>query len=373
MGSVDFTTTIKLDLENDYKAQVRDSIDSASLCPQEIESFGMLHHDMESEKNSLNSPIHDSLEETDSLEGSADVYMNKSVTEYEPELVICDKETNYNIIKDICVDVGVPTKDKIFFWRKVDENIHQTYSYESKKTVKDNAGINLLNPPVTDESDQSKDLIQQVEGATRKLADSVYKEVVVPEDNVLLQELDREKSRTSSVEGDEIKHDHAKVDNDPEFQSKPNKSKDVIEDDAVFSTPALESKTEILGSSSLQQENTNMVHNSDHSGHGRSQVSDSNCGQTQDEDVKSEDQGVKDEVFQTLDESSSFSVGYLGSLPYCGSISLRSDSSTASSRSFAFPILQPEWNSSPVRLAKPDSGHRRKQLGWKHLLLCCKF
>ncbi|ESW28364.1 hypothetical protein PHAVU_003G280500 [Phaseolus vulgaris] len=355
MGSVDFTTTITLDFE----AQVRDSIDSATHSPHEIESFGMLHHDMESEKNSLNSPIH----ETDSLEGSTDVYMDKSVTECEPELVICHKETDYNIIKDICVDVGVPTKDKIDFWRKVDENIHKTYSYESKKPVKDNAGINLSNQPVTDESEQSKDLIQLVEGATRKLADSVYKEIVVPEDNVLLQELDREKSRTSSVEGDEIKHNHAKVDNDPLFHSKPNKSKDVIEDDAVFSTPALESKTEILDSSSLLQENTNM-HNSDHSGHGSSQVSDINCGKTQDEDVKSEDEGVKDEVFQTLDESSSF---------YSGSISLRSDSSTASSQSFAFPILQQEWNNSPVRLAKPDSEHRRKQLGWKHLLLCCRF
>ena len=101
----------------------------------------------------------------------------------------------------------------------------------------------------------------------------------------------------------------------------------MIEDDAVFCTPALESKTEILGS--ILQENTNMVHNSDHSGHGSSQVSDINCDQTQDEDVKSEDEGVKDEVFQTLDESSSF---------YSGSISLRSDSSTASSQSFAFPM-----------------------------------
>jgi len=215
VGSVDFPTTIKIDLENDYEAKVsRVSIDSASHSPQEIESFGMLHQDMESVKNSLNSPIHDSLEQTDSLEDSADLYMDKSVTECEPEIVICHEETNYNTIKDICVDEGVPTKDKVFFWRKVDENIHKTYSsmsYESKETVKDNAGINSLNPPVTDESDQSKDLIQLVEGATRKLADSVYKEIVVPEDNVLAQELEREKSRTPSVEGDEIKHDHAKV------------------------------------------------------------------------------------------------------------------------------------------------------------------
>jgi len=211
MGSVDFSTTSKLDLENDYEAQVRDSVYSASHSSQEIESFGMLHHDMEL-KNSLNSPIHDSLAETGSLESSANLYMDKSVTECEPELVICHKETSFNIIKDICVDEGVHTNDKSFFWRKVDQNIHKTYSsYESKETVKDNAGINLLNPSVTDESDQSKDFMQLDEDATRKLSDNVYKEIVVPEDNVLLQDSDREKSRTSSVEGDEIKHDHAKV------------------------------------------------------------------------------------------------------------------------------------------------------------------
>ncbi|BAT75184.1 uncharacterized protein HKW66_Vig0038090 [Vigna angularis] len=376
MGSVDFSTTIKLDLENDYEAQVRDSVDSAPHSSQEIESFGMLHHDTESVKNSFNSPIHDSLAETGSLEGSADLYMDKSVTACEPEHVMCHKETSYNIIKDICVDEGVHTNDKITFWRKVDENIHKTYSsrsYGSKETVKDNAGISLLNPSLTDESEQSKDLMQLNEGATRKLADNVYKEIVVPEDNVLLQDLDREKSRTSTVEGNEIRHDHAKVDNDPEFHSQPDKSKTVIENDAVFSSPALESKTKILGSSSSLQQNENMDHKLDHSGHGSSQVSDCNCGQTQDAGVNSDEQGVKDQVFPRLDESSSFSVGYLGPLPYCGSISLRSDSSTASSRSFAFPILQSEWNSSPARLTKSGSRRRSKQQGWTHRLFCCKF
>ncbi|MQM10002.1 hypothetical protein Taro_042895, partial [Colocasia esculenta] len=41
-------------------------------------------------------------------------------------------------------------------------------------------------------------------------------------------------------------------------------------------------------------------------------------------------------------------IAYSGQIPYSGSISLRSDSSTTSTRSFAFPILQSEWNSSPI-------------------------
>ncbi|KAJ6322148.1 hypothetical protein OIU77_012096 [Salix suchowensis] len=55
------------------------------------------------------------------------------------------------------------------------------------------------------------------------------------------------------------------------------------------------------------------------------------------------------------------------------SVSLRSDSSTTSTRSFAFPILQSEWNSSPVRMAKADRRHFQKPRKWMQGLLCCGF
>ncbi|PIA63269.1 hypothetical protein AQUCO_00200946v1 [Aquilegia coerulea] len=61
-------------------------------------------------------------------------------------------------------------------------------------------------------------------------------------------------------------------------------------------------------------------------------------------------------------------IAYSGSIPYSGSISLRSDSSTTSTRSFAFPVLHSEWNSSPVKMAKA-----RKHRGWRLSLLCCRF
>ncbi|KAF8021371.1 hypothetical protein BT93_G1724 [Corymbia citriodora subsp. variegata] len=70
------------------------------------------------------------------------------------------------------------------------------------------------------------------------------------------------------------------------------------------------------------------------------------------------------------------SISYSGPIAYSGSLSLRSlsirsDSSTTSARSFAFPVLQSEWNSSPVRMVK--SNRRWKQKGWRHRILCCKF
>lgn len=66
-------------------------------------------------------------------------------------------------------------------------------------------------------------------------------------------------------------------------------------------------------------------------------------------------------------------ITYSGPIAYSGNVSLRSDSSTTSTRSFAFPILQSEWNSSPVRMVKADRRHFRKHRGWRQGLLCCRF
>lgn len=64
--------------------------------------------------------------------------------------------------------------------------------------------------------------------------------------------------------------------------------------------------------------------------------------------------------------------GNSGHGPYSGNVSHRSDSSTASTHSFAFPILPYEWNSSPVKMAQPDK--RFMQRDWKRRLrsfFCC--
>ncbi|XP_044494784.1 uncharacterized protein LOC123217731 isoform X2 [Mangifera indica] len=89
---------------------------------------------------------------------------------------------------------------------------------------------------------------------------------------------------------------------------------------------------------------------------------------------------VSSQVRNDLGESSFSGTGpvsglitYSGPIAYSGSLSLRSDSSTASARSFAFPILQSEWNSSPVKMAKADRRHLQKHKCWRQGLLCCRF
>ncbi|KAK9074468.1 hypothetical protein SSX86_007066 [Deinandra increscens subsp. villosa] len=66
-------------------------------------------------------------------------------------------------------------------------------------------------------------------------------------------------------------------------------------------------------------------------------------------------------------------ITYSGPITAFGSISHRSDGSNASVRSFAFPILQNEWNSSPVRMAKADPKQSRKHRGWWQGFICCRF
>ncbi|KAK4381509.1 hypothetical protein Sango_2960700 [Sesamum angolense] len=74
-------------------------------------------------------------------------------------------------------------------------------------------------------------------------------------------------------------------------------------------------------------------------------------------------------------EESSFSaaglITFSGPIVYSGSLSVRSDGSAASGRSFAFPILQSEWNSSPVRMGKADGTHFRKHKVVSFLLAPC--
>ncbi|GAB2255761.1 hypothetical protein Droror1_Dr00009539 [Drosera rotundifolia] len=67
------------------------------------------------------------------------------------------------------------------------------------------------------------------------------------------------------------------------------------------------------------------------------------------------------------------SITYMGPVSYSGNISLRSESSAGSARSFAFPVLQTEWHGSPVRMARADQRRMRKNRGWLQVVICCRF
>ncbi|KAL9275711.1 hypothetical protein AKJ16_DCAP17225 [Drosera capensis] len=67
------------------------------------------------------------------------------------------------------------------------------------------------------------------------------------------------------------------------------------------------------------------------------------------------------------------SITYMGPVSYSGNISLRSESSAGSARSFAFPVLQTEWHGSPVRMVRADQRRLGKNRGWLQAVICCRF
>ncbi|CAI9277292.1 unnamed protein product [Lactuca saligna] len=91
---------------------------------------------------------------------------------------------------------------------------------------------------------------------------------------------------------------------------------------------------------------------------------------------------VADHETRYVGESSFSMAGVITELISCSrpttfsggiSISNRSDSSATSTRSFAFPTLEAEYSSSPVRMGKAERRRLRKQKGWGQGIICCKF
>ncbi|KAJ1412099.1 hypothetical protein SESBI_20740 [Sesbania bispinosa] len=400
MESVDCMTTPKhdfinsmIDSKNDYEAQVIDLVDPLSHSSKDIESFMKFPNDKESVKKSHTSPISNPVEEIDSFENSVDVYMDKTVTECEAELVVCYKESNYHVVKDICVDEGVLPKHKVMFESNIDEKAYSFFpseSFENKEKLKDNTGINELNLPATVESDQvsanhdqPKDLKHKTEGVTENLIGKVNKEVVLPEDKVFLHELGKQDSAPSDDKGEQVSVE-------PELHSQSEDSNNMVEE-AVLASPALVLTVGESNSASVVLENRSITYQFDPSAPADcgkkecQQAGSCKCNETQHTsklvELQSDDQTITSQVRHSLGESSfsavvgpvSSRISYSGPVPYSGSISLRSDSSTTSTRSFAFPVLQSEWNSSPVRMAKADRRHYRKHRGWRQSLLCCRF
>ncbi|KAA8532852.1 hypothetical protein F0562_033031 [Nyssa sinensis] len=382
-------------------------------------------------------------------------YTDKNVMECElPELIVCYKESTYHVVKDICVDEGVPSKDKIliesckdghkghhiFLPSNGDENSDITkervdiellfpdgLKSSSEKDhdrdtanvcgTKERVGVQLLTQTLDglksssekvydrdaanvcgnnervdtelltfdglksssendfdqDASNEccSEDSMQKSEAnykATDNVADDVSKENMHTS-MLLVQGFGGPKPLRSFLEssdysGNEVKQVSGQISRvEPVLESpavvsaaeestKSNPAGDIfynskVESGAITfdfnSTTLAESSTD-KRPETVDRENTLKPENVPNHGDG---ISDS--------------LSVASQVQHGLGESSFSAAGvvsgritYSGPIAYSGSVSLRSDSSTASTRSFAFPILQSEWNSSPVRMVKAD-------------------
>ncbi|CDY58627.1 BnaC09g52460D [Brassica napus] len=246
-------------------------------------------------------------------------YMDKNVTACaSPEVVVCYKESTYHVVKDICVDEGVPVQEKFLFGeedsvRCNSEDLVETKSPEDRNGKLD--GSELCNDSKTN---------QDVEEFSREgLADAEGSRSCNQEDLIVTKEA-KEENEQRSLETEEPRKAEEKLSSvsiatshEPERPGTDQQQPDSFEDGKLFSSGFGETSFSAAEAVSI-------------SGH----------------------------------------ISYSGPVVVSGRLSVRSDASTTSGRSFAFPILQSEWNSSPERMAKAE---KRRLKGWREILLCCRF
>lgn len=283
----------------------------------------------------------DSTIDEEEVTSHSELFSDKNVPECDqPELIVCCQENSY-VIKDICVDEGIP-----------------------KDNISSSVNGNDKNEDIESRIEKKMDiqiLISEREN-DRSCANEPCDDVNV-EKNVLGKQKPTEvlpQSFESNGNADELEYNQVKI----------------SKEDSVSVSPAEDQlKSGFVSISSIiEKEKTFTVPDS----HVKPPpIDDGNDKRPQKTDGDSRKHEEVDLDISNGESSSgpvSGLITYSGPISYVGSISIRSDSSTTSARSFAFPVLQSEWNSSPVRMAKAKGRrYTRHRRWWRNGLLCCRF
>ncbi|XP_019149993.1 PREDICTED: uncharacterized protein LOC109146802 [Ipomoea nil] len=336
-----------------------------------------------------------------------------------PESIDSYKESNSNDVKDICIDEGVPIVDKNLienpndssFGDKNDslgEDVQKEMLSGDPSKIQDskNPKIGAANTSTVKDDIESiapDCLISSVENNVNKesVTDTYLEDLMKLFGSKLAKtgKVDNDASETQSFSNkpllesscaqqdcqspeEAILESHATVPTNVEpnkndhstFDESAEKiSKKALDSDAMPNNEeGISDKTSAAPASEVQCRNTEKTAENSRGNPLGPELQD--VGNSEDKasanfSIGSHDHG--EASFSSVGPMSGL-ISYSGLIPHSGNISLRSDSSTTSARSFAFPILQSEWNSSPVRMAKGD-GRYRKNRGWMQGLLCCRF
>ncbi|CAN1152310.1 hypothetical protein LINPERHAP2_LOCUS18675 [Linum perenne] len=345
-------------------------------------------------------------DDSDDLTDNDDVELRRFVEPLPPilahELTVCYEENLEHVVKDICVDEGLPLHDSFLFDTSMDDEEYlSTYLSPGKaengsEVVKDSAvEVIIPGPDVPNSSDEGSENAEvhceEVENgrAENSSSNSLEKSLSL-RDSPLLPEPGTDRSCHSPL-SDQTSGIHQQVsplvsfmfisanrnpnakwpDEDHENDSKLTCSQDSLpnavnrEEEITSERHSLDSLPDELIhevvsrlSFDTEVENAAII----------TFQSDSTASTSARKDMFL----PNDDPMQELKTLISSKIGS-ELIPHPGSISMRSDSSTTSTRSFAFPVLQNEWNSSPVRMAKADRRLLRKHRRWKQRILCCKF
>ncbi|XAR65317.1 hypothetical protein NMG60_11009402 [Bertholletia excelsa] len=366
---------------------------------------------------------------TELLEEEKDLYTDNNAMECElPELVVHYKDDLCHVVKDICIDDGVPLKDKILTENGKDKDICTLFSPCNNKTddmtgnefelsssngSKTSSEKKYQNMDAHDCATKGNGEIQHSSGALRsadddfddnihdaggclalgeswegncKLTDQILVEKFGADSLPSSQKFSEQRSLISLFEchdsdGNEIQQQSAQIQCSPVTSERPAVSAPEESNSNNVVSLSYNSKVEIAtitfdfkssktaaGETEQSSDGVDPEHPLKIESEPRHEF-----GLSDRMEVASEVQHGQGESSFSVTSSVSGLITYSGPITHSGSISLRSDSSTTSTRSFAFPVLQSEWNSSPVRMAKPDRRRHRRHRGWRHGLLCCRF
>lgn len=340
-----------------------------------------------------------------------------------PELMICYGESSFLKVKDICIDEGVDShenlmsetdrhkgpgnnflggkdKESNLSYGRIDDHFSTAnclncseYHY-SENAVKPRVPANLVPTEITaddvaDAKSKAKDVASEI--LLCNSSDNVCNGIGLPSSKESYSEQMTDAAALTSA-SEVIQGSLEDASATSGYPSSASNSKDSLNHSHIEKVPDNCKANQVScppvsrGTKDARQANK---------AERRSTPSDSNASapaSTSGEEIltnetrnKMKHDGVSDSQTERLADTfsgeSSFSMAgpvsslitYSGPIAYSGNLSLRSDGSTTSTRSFAFPVLHNEWNSSPVRMAKADRRIFRRHRGWRHGLLCCRF
>ncbi|CAN4084707.1 unnamed protein product [Withania somnifera] len=373
------------------------------------------------------------------------LYTDKGVVECNfPESKVCYKENNCNILKDICMDEGVPLMDKIVTesreedqpessvslaadkqqprntWEGIDRELasadefkassventfkvsvdhHTTKEDEDAKSLVPNGLNPFLEYNMSKDADKDS-YMEDVMKIFGSKGNTIAKATTISEKESGIQnskeytsdadqsrqQLDQMPSPVAAFNSQNVVSAADKTNNNEPASNFFNNIKS-----ETGATTCDFNLTELASSSSVAKDVKNLPEQSlklEAASSQKDGISDSFSAATQVHFANSVDStnnklgnlplGVHGHF---ADGEASFSaagpasglITYSGPISHSANISLRSDSSTTSARSFAFPVLQSEGYSSPERMTQAERRHLRKHRGWRQSLLCCKF
>ncbi|CAH1419541.1 unnamed protein product [Lactuca virosa] len=269
--------------------------------------------------------------EDENFKKAKEMYIDKRVTEF---MACYDEESGFHVVKDICVDNGLSHDEKI----EIDKKDHELSCEHDTDTVTVNGDKH---------DDTGKDCYKNTDlcSVTKDELDTDFPIQKHSTEDMIEGNFDKDISSQNTSQG---------KDDTKECGNK-EKVENVSEDDNDLKS---------FVESNVIQTTENCIHEV---------LSDTQSAPNH--DMASSNIMAANQLQRGGGGETSFSLAgpVSGQITYCGSISHRSDSSNTSVRSFAFPILQTEWNSSPVRMVKVERRGSRKHRGWRQALMCCKF